>query len=333
MVKAELVKNLISKIYQNDEEGLNQIIFDIIDSEEKSKHYKFAKDLSLIIEGYKRNQKDEIFLSDQFSSIPLDRDRNLKLFDVIWSKKTLSNIVLETKLEFQIKKILREWAQRSRLAAFQMKPMKNLLFYGPPGCGKTLCAHVISGELKLPLIIIKTESIISSLLGETAANLKKIFDNIGNKRSAIVFFDEFDSLAKSRTDVNEHGEIRRTVSLLLQIIENANSNILIITATNHPQILDKATWRRFDSILQFPFPEEKQYIRLIELKLINYPHKSLILKDLHFIKNLSHADIERACFEAIKEAILKNNEILQKEDIIKAIYQEIRRKEQIEKIT
>lgn len=271
MVRDQLVKELISSIFNEDKEELNRILLDIIATEKKIKHYKFANEVTFLLDNYLTQKIEKDSWTEEFNLIPTDRDRDLELFKVIWSTKGLKDMILNKELEKKIKRLLNEWNIRTKLASYKIKPNKNILFYGPPGCGKTLCAHVIAGELKLPLIKIQTESIISSLLGETAVNLKKIFNTIGEEKTAIVFFDEFDVIAKSRTDNQEHGEIRRTVAILLQIIENTNSNLLVITATNLPQLLDKAIWRRFDQVIEFSKPNNNEIQKLTDLKLRNYP--------------------------------------------------------------
>lgn len=332
MVRNQLVKELISSIFNEDKDELNRILLDIITTEKKIKHYKFANEVTFLLDNYLTQKIEKDSWTEEFKLIPSDRDRDLELFKVIWSTKGLKDIILNKELEKKIKRLLKEWNIRTKLASYKIKPNKNILLYGPPGCGKTLCAHVIAGELKLPLIKIQTESLISSLLGETAVNLKKIFNSIGDEKTAIVFFDEFDVIAKSRTDIQEHGEIRRTVAILLQIIENTSSNLLVITATNLPQLLDKAIWRRFDLVIEFSKPDNDEIQKLTELKLRNYPHEKIDINEISSIEKLSHADIERACIEAIKNAIIENQKIVRIENIIYYIKEEVLRKEKIEAI-
>ncbi len=132
------------------------------------------------------------------------------------------------------------------------------------------------------------------------------------------FFDEFDAIAKSRLDSQEHGEIRRSVSNLLNFIENAPKNILVIVATNHPSVLDIAVWRRFDEIVEFSLPKQKEIRKLLKLKLKNYRYEINDFQE--FIKklnNLSHADIERICHDAIKFAILNKIDIINQSLLLK----------------
>lgn len=332
MVSNQLLKEIVSSVVKNDREAINQTILKIIASEQKAKHFKIANELTQILDNFQTQERDFEAWKEEVNFIPTDRDRNLSLFEVISSKKLLNDIVLNQELLGNIEKLLDEWKNKSRLASYRLFPIKNVLFYGPSGCGKTLCAYVLAGELQLPLILIHTETIISSLLGETAINLKKIFDSIGDEKSAVVFFDEFDSIAKSRIDYQEHGEVRRAVSLLLHVIEVASPNLLIICATNHPKLLDLATWRRFDLVLEFPKPNDAEILETLQLKMRNFPYEPISISDIREFDDFTHADIERACFEAIKEAIINNKKRVTKERLLHYCKEEFKRRVRIEEL-
>lgn len=307
MVKANEIIELFAKIAEKDSEGFFETALQVIDSEREKNHFKTASTLTALLEKiHDNNLLIEPWIKE-FSKIPLDRDRMIELFQIRTPKETLNDIILNSHTRKIIYKILLEWKERTHLSKYGMKPIKKVLFYGPPGCGKTLCASVLSGEMQIPMLEVKTDILVSSLLGETSVNLRKIFESVHTSKRVILFFDEFDAIAKSRIDSLEHGEIRRSVSNLLNFIENAPKNLLIIVATNHPKILDIAVWRRFDETLEFPFPNQEEIKKLIKLKLMNYKYdfndyESLIIK----LGNLSHADIEHICFDTIKFAVLNN---------------------------
>jgi SpoVK/Ycf46/Vps4 family AAA+-type ATPase len=333
MVKANLVIDLISKYLQDDRQGANEIVLKIIAEEETNKHYKSANQLTSLLDNAQLFRDETEAWEEELHLIPTDRDRNLELFEVVKSQKTLNDIIQSPDTIKNIGLLLKEWTSRARLAEFRLNPIKNVLFFGPPGCGKTLCAHVIAGELKLPLIIVHTDALISSLLGETSVNLRKIYNSIGENRSAILFFDEFDAIAKSRTDNNEHGEIRRTVTSILQMLENSSKNVLTIMATNHPQILDNATWRRFDLLIEFPKPDKEQVQQLIDLKLQHFSHEEINVEEIFPVtENLNHADIERACIQAIKEAVLNNQSTILKSGFEEKLREQVSRKILIENL-
>ncbi|KKN25524.1 hypothetical protein LCGC14_0883910 [marine sediment metagenome] len=326
MVRSKELIELFTKIAEKDNRGFFETTLQIINSERDKNHFKLADTLTAILE---RIQDDSSLIEpwiEEFSKIPLDRDRMIELFQIRTPKVSLNDIILNSHTMKTINKILLEWKERTHLSKYGMNPITKVLFYGPPGCGKTLCASVLAGEMQIPVLEVKTDILVSSLLGETSVNLRKVFESVHSSKRAILFFDEFDSIAKSRLDNQEHGEIRRSVSNLLNFIENAPKNLFIIVATNHPKILDIAVWRRFDETLEFPFPNQQEIKKLIKLKLKNYPndflnYDNLVLK----LNNLSHADIEHICFDTIKFAILNDiDEITQ--EIFTKILEEFQEK-------
>ena len=140
------------------------------------------------------------------------------------------------------------------------------MFCGPSGCGKTLTAEVIAGELGRPLTIVRTDSVVSSFLGETAANLRRVFDFV-SASPLVALFDEFDALGKEREDASEHGELRLVVNAVLQMLDAYDGRSLVIAATNHEQLLDSAIWRRFEEVLFLKPPTPAQLLRLLTIKL------------------------------------------------------------------
>ncbi|MEF1291003.1 AAA family ATPase, partial [Vibrio sp. M260118] len=178
-------------------------------------------------------------------------------------------------------------------------------------CGKTLTAESMAYELERPLAIVRLDSLVSSFLGETAANLRKVFDFIA-KHKLLVLFDEFDALGKERDDGSEHGELRRVVNAVLQMMDSYDGKSTIIAATNHEQILDSAIWRRFDEIVEFPEIDQNQLQDLLQLKLRGVRREfDLDSSELHAIfRDKSPAIIERIIRRAVKRMILKGKEFL-----------------------
>jgi SpoVK/Ycf46/Vps4 family AAA+-type ATPase len=186
-----------------------------------------------------------------------------------------------------------------------VKPSNLILFCGPPGCGKSVSAEAIAAELYLPLVTVRFDAVVSSYLGETAANLRRVFEFAAN-RPMVVLFDEFDAIGKDRASVEEHGEIKRAVNSFLQILDGFRSETLTIAATNHEGLLDTALWRRFDEIVYFDRPDQEA---IIELLLSNFRQigidESVDLPSMALTMiGLSHADIERICRDAIKSKVL-----------------------------
>ena len=202
--------------------------------------------------------------------------------------------------------ILREYNRGEILKTLGLRASDRLLFCGPPGCGKTLTAEVIAGELGRPLAIVRTDSVVSSFLGQTAANLRKVFDFV-SASPLVVLFDEFDALGKEREDASEHGELRRVVNAVLQMLDAYDGRSLVIAATNHEQLLDSAIWRRFEEVLFLKPPTPTQLLRLFAIKLrgVRYDLDINDLANRDWFKDATHADIERILRRAIKEMVMQ----------------------------
>ncbi|OPX83572.1 MAG: Proteasome-activating nucleotidase [Methanosaeta sp. PtaB.Bin005] len=283
---------------------------EIIEEEEQKRNNLLARDLRNML--YHPNNSINNFKS---LKIPVDNERGLPLLEIKKFKKDWTDLVITTKIRNSLESIIEENNKREILAVYGLKPKKTLLFFGPPGCGKTLTAQVLSGILGYPMIYIRFDGVISSYLGETAGNLRKIFDFIKDGRW-IIFFDEFDVIGKQRDDPFEHGEMKRVVNNFLQMIDNYSGESIIICATNHQHLLDPALWRRFDDIILFDIPNKENRIKLIKRNLRSVRTISLdyiLLADN--MKGMSPADIEMICLNAIKRNILDGKGIISMDDI------------------
>lgn len=163
--------------------------------------------------------------------------------------------------------LIEEFRRKDELRRHGLSTRSKLLFCGPPGCGKTITAEIFAAELNLPLFVLKLDAVISSFLGETAANLRRIFDDM-KRRPAVLFLDEFDALARAREDNSEHNELRRVVNSLLMLIDRYTANGFLIAATNLERSLDSAIWRRFDEVLFFSPPSEAEISRLLRIRAV-----------------------------------------------------------------
>lgn len=188
--------------------------------------------------------------------VPIDKDANVPLLDVKFPKTSIDDVVIEEENKNKVENIIVEYKNRELLYDYKLIPKTRILFCGPSGCGKTMTAEAIANELDMPLLYTRFDSVISSLLGETSTNLRKIFD-FSKTGEWVLFFDEFDAIAKSRGDSNENSELKRVVNSFLQLMDNYPKETLIIAATNYETLIDKALWRRFDEIVYFDKPKEK----------------------------------------------------------------------------
>ena len=228
--------------------------------------------------------------------------------------------------------LLQEHHRVEILQSYGLHPADKLLFCGPPGCGKTLTAEVMASELGLPLAMVRIDSVISSFLGETAANLRQVFDFI-SAIPMVVLFDEFDAIAKERSDEAEHGELKRVVNAFLQMIDAYEGKSILVAATNHERILDLAVWRRFDEVLVFESPNLEQLRRLLSVKLRGL-RREFEVNDgriAGMFKGMSHADVERVLRRAAKDMVLAGKEFLSERHLQSAIKREDARRARVKR--
>jgi SpoVK/Ycf46/Vps4 family AAA+-type ATPase len=193
------------------------------------------------------------------------------------------------------------------------------MLVGKPGTGKTLTASALAGELGVPLFVVHLDGLITKFMGETAAKLRLIFDAIKQTR-AVYLFDEFDSIGSERGLGNDVGEIRRVVSSFLQMVEQDQSDSLIIAATNHIGLLDRALFRRFDDLITFELPDVSRITIVLKSKLTPFhPQKINWAVVAKAGLGLSYADIVRACEDAIKDAVIHERDAVTHAGIMSAI--------------
>lgn len=305
MAKAEQLKALLRSHCDGDDKRFYSVAMQLAAHEAKQGHGKLAEEL--------RNLIDEAKSKRSVSEpIPIGRPKGdlANLLAVSYPKSRLSNIVLNNELNDQIVRVITEQRHAAEILQHGLSPRRKVLLVGPPGTGKTLSAAILAGELGLPLCLVRLDGLITKFMGETAAKLRQIFDSIVQTRG-VYFFDEFDAIGSQRGMTNDVGEIRRVLNSFLLMLEQDQSNSLIIAATNHPEILDHALFRRFDDVLHYSLPDTKQIAVLLRAKFFNFSKKRISWKRLaEKAAGLSHADIARACEEAIK------NVLIQKEDFI-----------------
>ncbi|MDA3879366.1 MAG: ATP-binding protein [Prolixibacteraceae bacterium] len=191
---------------------------------------------------------------------------------------------------------------------------------GLPGCGKTMTAQALAGELGLTVFIIRLDGLISKFMGESISKLRLIFEAMQNHKG-VYLFDEFDSIGTNRNHGQDVGEIKRVLNSFLINIEKDESNSIIIAATNMPEVLDKALFRRFDDIIRYPLPSLKEVKRVLEKNLsgISFDDKNNIDVIAKEAMGLSYADIVRACEEAIKEIIIFGKESVSVSSLIDSL--------------
>lgn len=261
--------------------------------------------------------------------IPLKLTKNdtfSHLVEVVIPKRNRDQLVLSAHNIRTFISLMEEFRGADLLRRHGLTIRSKLLFCGPPGCGKTLTAEVFAHELGLPLVVARLDAIISSFLGETATNIRKVFET-ASTQPCVLFLDEFDALARARADGSEHNELRRVVNSLLMLIDRFKGKGFLIAATNLEESLDTAIWRRFDEVVVFDLPSQREVKRLFSLKLKNFPAPFAIADKASKLKGMSFADVERICDNAIKRSILKRSKVLIESEFDFAVGEELRRKE------
>lgn len=330
MARADLLRKLFRSYASGDNPSFVQAASEIIDDERRKNHTSLAIELARIIEG--RNGSSLMKVSpSSLEPLPKDSDRGTTLLEIRTPDRYLDDLILGKDQLDTLHSISSEFRQWDILESNGLRPCNKLLFCGPPGCGKTATAEALSNELGIPLLYVRFDAVVSSFLGETAANLRKIFD-YGSKGSWVLLFDEFDAIGRSRDDVTEHGELKRVVNAFLQLLDRFDGRTVVIAATNFEQSLDPALWRRFDEVIRFEKPDREQIILLLEKKLRGAPRSSFHRPPLvDKMIGLSHADIERICLEVLKIAVLEGKNKLTPDDMDRGIIRQERRKQALAK--
>lgn len=233
----------------------------------------------------------------------------------ITPERSLDSLVLPSKIHGQIKEVVEEQHRAELLHAHNLRARNRLLFAGPPGNGKTSLAEALASELMYPLVVVRYETLIGSYLGETSSRLKHLLDYARTQR-CVLFFDEFETLGKERGDTHETGEIKRVVSSLLLQIDDLPDYVVVVAASNHPELLDRAVWRRFQVRVELPMPTRQQLTGYIESigqrcrTTFGYAPETLAKHML----GLNFAEVEEFCLSVVRRAVLD-----QKTDNAKAI--------------
>lgn len=231
---------------------------------------------------------------DAASIVPHDEDTRLSLLKLYMESSSDLTPLFAPSLQNKLNHLILERKSVVKLQRKGLFPLRSAIFTGPPGVGKTLAARWVAAQLGVPLYVLDLTTVMSSLLGKTGANLRAVLD-FARSTPCVLFLDEIDSIAKKRSDSADVGELKRLVTIMLQEIENWSEDSLLLAATNFPELLDPAIWRRFDAIVDFPLPREAEIERAIELyagndkKIIDKWRPILLLA----FKNRSYSDIEK----------------------------------------
>lgn len=225
-------------------------------------------------------------------------------------ERPLSDLYLSGEVRSRCLEVIEEQRRADVLRAHGLEPRHRLLLIGPPGNGKTSLAESIAYELALPLFTVRYDAVITSYLGETAQRLKRLFDFI-RLQPAVLFFDEFDAIGKERGDLHETGEIKRVVTTLLLQLDDLPSYCILIGATNHPELLDRATWRRFQLRLLLDRPSEEQLVKFFvqQLKSLKDPAGYTAIRLAAAVAPRSYSEAEDFFLDVRRRAVLAQGSV------------------------
>lgn len=313
MAAADQIKSLIQSFGDSDENRFFATALQIAATEARQGHAALAQELKRLIEQAKKERQ---VTPVQHKSIPITLSKREleELIEVFIPRINLNDVVLDEGIKSSLLKIVEEQQRFEELKKYGLEPTRKLLLVGPPGTGKTMTAQALGGELGIAVYVIRLDGLMSKYLGESISKLRLIFDTMQRER-AVYLFDEFDSIGSHRTQSQDIGEVKRVLNSFLINIEKDKSNSIIIAATNLPESLDIALFRRFDEIITYPLPNKQQIKDVI--KKCTRPYSFVTRPNFDSLatiaEGMNYSDVTRACNEVIKKMILTKSERLEPE--------------------
>jgi SpoVK/Ycf46/Vps4 family AAA+-type ATPase len=324
VASSDQLKALIKSHISRDDGHFYSVAMQVAAHEAKLGHGKLAEELRGLIDAAKTRLGQDgsgklVPIAGALQSGGKSRGELASLLTVTYPANRLSDMVLDDQASQQLARIIKEQRLLAQIREHGLSPRRKLLLVGPPGTGKTMTASALAGELGIPLFLVRLDSLITKFMGETASKLRQVFDAIADIRG-VYFFDEFDAIGSQRGAANDVGEIRRVLNSFLQMIEHDQSTSLIVAATNHPEVLDYALFRRFDDVLEYHLPTPEQALDLVRSRLGSFAPKPFKKDGLvEQAQGLSYAEICRAVDESIKDAIMHDQTKVQRAELGRAL--------------
>lgn len=321
-MNSELLKRLIRAIAANGDPALVRLAERVVDDEEKKRHSRLAKQLREVLATSKNvgAPPPARITAEDTRELPRSRRYQDLLLHFTPQEHLQHHMVLPPEVEERFARIEKEYAARERLARSGLKPRRRILLYGPPGCGKTLGAQRLAWNTGLPLLKVRFDALISAYFGETAANLRAVFER-ANDRPSVLLLDECDSIARSRIESRDVGEMTRVVNALLQFVEEYDLPGLLVAATNIEKALDPALFRRFDDVFEVPLPGSNEILALLRMTLsgVNVSESVTWEPLVNQLQGKSAAHVVRVAQDAAKTAVLCSERAVEPEHLSDAI--------------
>lgn len=312
MAGADQLKALIQSHISRDDGHFYSVAMQVAAHEARQGHGRLAEELLSILD----KGKAKLASSKSGKRVPLSNAAKSRtdlgsLLSVSEPDDRIADMVLNEAVAAQLNRLVREQRMMTRIREHGLSPRRKVLLVGPPGTGKTLTASALAGELGIPLFQVRFDGLVTKFMGETAARLRQVFDAMVDIRG-VYFFDEFDAIGSQRGLANDVGEIRRVLNSFLQMVEQDESSSVIVAATNHPEILDYALFRRFDDVIAYQLPTTAQAMELLRIRLGSFMAKSFKTATFDtLLTGLSNAEICRAADDAMKETLMSDKKTVE----------------------
>lgn len=296
MARSDLILNLVRAGARGDQTQLQKTV-EALAADERAKNHSVLADrlLAQLQESTQARQMKPI--NGMPSAGPLVSE--------MIPQKPLSELILQPRVESPVLELIEEQLRSDLLRAHNIEPRNRVLLAGSPGNGKTTLAECIAHSLSVPLLLVRYDAIIGSYLGETAQRIAQVFEYARTRR-CVLFFDEFDAIGKERGDLHETGEIKRVVSSLLLNVDALPSYVVVVAASNHPELLDRAVWRRFQVRLELGPPGQREIVRWLQRfeeqikERFQVPARTLAQS----LSGLSFAEVEAFGMDVLRRIVL-----------------------------
>ncbi len=302
MARADLILSLVRAATRGDQAQLQKTV-EALSADERAKNHGILADRLIA-----QLRQDSNGRPRQLAPTPV-RSVSGPLIVELVPRRCTEDLILPVVVEQAVRELAEEQHRADLLRSHNLEPRNRVLLAGPPGNGKTSLAEAIADALNVPLLVVRYEAVIGSYLGETAQRIGQVFEQ-ARSRQCVLFFDEFDAVGKERGDLHETGEIKRVVSSLLLQIDALPSYVVVVTASNHPELLDRAVWRRFQIRLELPMPRQGQieeWFKRYEKRTghsLGLTPRSLAQR----LKGLSFAEIEDFGADVLRRIALNESE-------------------------
>lgn len=314
-------KQLIAMIRSHaagDDERFLAVADHIAADARKAGHHRLADELRTLV-GSLREEAGERRVSSKPTLFAAPRGELVSLVRATYPETRLSDLVLADDVERRLRRIVREHRERLLLAERGLSPRRKLLLSGPPGTGKSMTAAAIAGELGMPLFTVLLDGVITKYMGETAAKLRLVFEAMRSARG-VYFFDEVDALATHRGAENDIGEARRMLNSFLQFLDEDSSGSLILAATNHQELLDRAIFRRFEATIAYDLPSPDHVRRIVMQRLPQFDLSCVSWREISDAADgLSQAGLVAAADDAARDAVLDEGGELTGATLLRAV--------------